>query len=94
VDDMDNIVAINATNGLVLWKSKLVDFLNAKERKKSRYWNAPIVANKNVYILSSNGELLSFDTNGKFIKVDYKMGLGSYLPPIYAGEKAVIISSK
>ena len=94
VDDTDSIVAINTSNGLELWKSKLVDFLNAKERKKSRYWNAPIVANKNVYILSSNGELLSFDINGKFIKVDYKMGMGSYLPPIYAGEKAVIISSK
>jgi len=94
IDDMDNIIAIAANNGSEIWKAKLSQYLDSKEKGKSRYWNSPVVINNNVYALSSTGDLLSFDVNGKFIKAEYQMGMGSYIPPIYVGDKAIIISSK
>ena len=95
IDEAANLIAIKTNNGSEMWKIKLNDYLEAKEKRKTRYWNSPVIINENVYILSSKGELLNFDLySGKFIKATYNMGYGSYIPPIYADNKAFIISAK
>ena len=95
IDEANDLVAINTDNGLKLWNVKLNNYLEVKERRKARYWNLPIIIGKNVYVLSSKGELLSFELeSGKFIDVIYKMGYGSYIPPIYIENKVFIISAK
>ena len=95
IDEMNNLVAINPKNGAELWKANLAGYLENKEKRKKIYWNSPIVINKNVYVLGSKGELLSFNLDsGNFVKAIYKMGYGSYIPPIHVGNKVFIISSK
>ena len=95
IDEANDLIAVNTDNGSKLWNVKLNNYLEVKERRKARYWNLPTVIGKNVYVLSSKGELLTFDLDsGKLIDVIYKMGYGSYIPPIYTENKAFIISAK
>ncbi|WP_323732826.1 PQQ-binding-like beta-propeller repeat protein [Candidatus Bandiella euplotis] len=93
LDEENNLVGINASNGLQLWRVKLFDCLSNKDKKASaRYWNAPIIVGHNVYVLSSKGEFLAFDLNGKLIKVTHEIGQNAYIPPIYTKAKTFVIS--
>ena len=94
IDDANQILSINLKNGSIIWKSKLIDFIKQpKDKKKNRYWNQPIVINDTVYIYSSKGELLKLNSsNGALIDIKYKVGKGSYIPPIFSGENLYIIS--
>ena len=93
IDDTNCILAINLTDGSVIWKFKLIDFIEQKARKKNRYWNQPIVIDNTVYIYSSKGELLKLNSsNGNLIQLQYKAGRGSYIPVIFSGENLYIVS--
>jgi outer membrane protein assembly factor BamB len=96
VDEMNNLLAINAKNGHKLWSTKLDKHLIKKEKnKRAKYWNPPIVIAGDIYVLSSNGDWLSFNlVNGKFIKALQNADYKSYVRPIFTGKKTLFVSSK
>ena len=94
IDDTNQILSINLIDGSIIWKSKLIDFIKQpQDKKKNRYWNQPIIVDNAVYIYSSKGELLKLNSsNGTLVNIQYKIGKGSYIPPIFSGENLYIIS--
>jgi outer membrane protein assembly factor BamB len=92
IDDKDTLLAIDLKTGHNIWKAKLIDYLDEKEKRKNRYWNSPIATNNLIYISSSKGEMITFKVTGDFSNVKYKVGQGSYISPINAGEKIYVIS--
>ncbi len=92
IDDKNTLLAINLKNGQNIWKAKLIDYLEQKEKRKNRYWNSPVVINDLIYAFSSKGDVLTFKLSGDFNKIKYKVGKGSYISPINAGAKIYIIS--
>ena len=94
IDDTNQILSINLKNGSIIWKSRLIDFIKKpQDKKKNRYWNQPIVVGNIVYVYSSKGELLKLDSsNGTLIDIQYKVGKGSYIAPIFSGENLYIVS--
>ena len=92
IDDKNTLLAINLKTGQNIWKAKPIDYLEQKEKRKNRYWNSPVVINNLIYVFSSKGEVLTFKITGDFNNVKYKVGKGSYIPPINTGTKIYIIS--
>ena len=92
IDDKDTFLAIDLKTGHNIWKAKLIDYLDEKEKRKNRYWNSPIATNDLIYISSSKGEILTFKATGNFNNIKYKVGKGSYISPINTGEKIYVIS--
>lgn len=92
IDDKNTLLAINLKTGQNIWKVKLIEYLDNKEKRKNRYWNSPVLANNLIYVFSSKGEILTFETTGVFNRVSYKIGKGAYITPVTTKKTMYIIS--
>jgi len=83
-DDHMRFVAINATDGIVLWEKN--DFLSDVA--------SPVATKDNIYMATTYGLVVSFDTQTGDPRVEHEVGVGFSSSPMIADGKVFVISDK
>ena len=85
------LIALDITNGQVLWLSALDLYQNMKKRKNPLTWVGPIMANGHLVTMSTNGQFAEFDPKtGQKIR-EIRTGKNASLSPILANGTLFIL---
>ena len=80
--EYSKLVAINAIDGSVMWENN--DFLPEVA--------SPVATNDNIYIATTYGFFVSFDTQTGKPRVEHELGAGFYSSPVIADGKIFLIN--
>ena len=81
--EYSKLIAINAADGSVLWDNN--DFLPEV--------SSPVATKENIYMATSYGFVISFDTQTGNTRVEHELGTGFYSSPVIADGKVFLINS-
>lgn len=88
------LVAINRTDGAVLWVSKLRRYKKEKKRKGRIAWAGPVLAGDHLVLVSSIGELVKVSPLDGSVVETIEISDGSVVSPIVADETVFILTEE
>ncbi|MES2905677.1 MAG: PQQ-binding-like beta-propeller repeat protein, partial [Pseudomonadota bacterium] len=83
-----DLYALDVASGAVRWSSPL-----PKNNDKRTVWAGPVFANSSLWLISSNGKLVSVDASTGLLLSEKELREGSSLSPIAAGGKLVVATA-
>jgi outer membrane protein assembly factor BamB len=87
----NDLVCLSRGEGRVYWVTSLPAYENEKEQKQPILWAGPVLAGNRLLVVSSTGRLLNVSPYDGSILGREKLGAGTLLPPVVAGETLYIL---
>ncbi len=86
------LVCMSRFNGRIFWISQLTLYENERRRRGKISWGGPVLAGGKLYLVSSEGRMVSFDVdNGE--KLDsYRLGGPTFIPPVVANRTLYVLN--
>jgi len=88
------LVAINRTDGAILWVSELRRYKKAKKRKGRIAWAGPVLAGDHLILVSTLGEMIKVSPIDGSVVETVKLEGGSVVSPIVADETIYILTEE
>lgn len=88
------LACLSRQEGSVVWVSQLPRFRNEKNRKGLVSWAGPVLAGGNLVLVSGDGELVRVSPQTGEIVQSVRLGGGSVVSPVVAGEVVYILTQK
>lgn len=88
VDLDDRLVALDRRNGSILWATQLPV---VREKKKRSHWAGPVLANGDLWLISTDGKLISVSATNGEIRATRDIGTPGYIAPVLASGRMVVI---
>ncbi len=80
--DRKELLAIQRGSGRVYWSKSLSDFLDKKQTKQDVHWFGPVIAQENLIITNSLGEILYLSPQDGHLISKQKVNNGFVMAPI------------
>lgn len=96
VNEQNQLVRIDASNGEIIWAKRLPDFVKDRPRRQVRRFGhfGPVLAGGQLVVASSDGQLRSFDpASGDLIRTTEIPG-GATSNPVVAGGTLYVVNKK
>lgn len=78
------LIALNKTNGAIIWIIELQRYENPKKRKDYIRWSGPILAESDLFVTGSNKTILQIDPKTGKIKKEISINKKVHMRPILA----------
>lgn len=88
----NQLIALNATNGTILWIEELERFEDAEDREDPIYWSGPVMASGRLIIAGSHGYFLEIDTQNGQILHTTRTKKNVQISPIIANDTLYLLS--
>ena len=91
--NQQELIAVHVTDGKIRWVSALPQFVKPEEKKERISWSGPILANEQLIVVGSKGQLKTFGFQNGEAKTTQEIPDNVLLPPIVAGGKLFLLSN-
>jgi outer membrane protein assembly factor BamB len=88
------LVAIQVTDGKIRWVTPLPQYVKPEEKKERISWSGPVLANGQLIVVGSKGQLKTFGFENGDAKATHEIPDNVLLPPIVAGGKLFLLSNE
>ncbi|NDF11538.1 MAG: hypothetical protein EB060_01815 [Proteobacteria bacterium] len=87
------VLCLKRTDGRVKWVVTLDTYKDEKDKKDRIIWNGPVLAGENLFIVGSQGKMLSLSPYDGSLLQSYEIPDHTYLPPVVAGGVLYLLSN-
>lgn len=87
------LIAVHTTDGKIRWVSALPQYNKPEDKKERVSWSGPILANGQLIVVGSKGQLKTFGYQNGEVKTTQEIPEDVLLPPVVADGKLFLLSN-
>ena len=91
LNNENELIALDKTNGAVFWMSELKKFENAKKRESPVVWTGPVMAGNRLIVAGTGGRMVEVNPKTGAIIRETKTGRNVRISPVVAGNTLYLI---
>lgn len=88
-----SIIAVHTSNGLVNWRTPIARFEDEKDKEDAIAWSAPVMANGQLWVVNSLGEVITLNPKDGTITATHKLGGKLYIAPMVVNDTLYIVAN-
>jgi outer membrane protein assembly factor BamB len=92
VTDAGRLLCIDRATGKIRWISQLKAWENTEKKKGTIRWHGPVLAGEHLYLVSTDGDIVTVDPASGNVSSTRDMGRGMSLAPVVAGGMLYILT--
>lgn len=88
-----SIIAVHKADGLVKWRTEIPRFADQKDKEDAIAWSAPVMADGQLWVVNSLGQLKSLNPKTGKITGTHSLGGKLYIPPVVVNGTMYILAN-